>query len=167
VGGTGSSSGVDQAASGRLTGSRARSSRLDYESHATALDRNEMGALLVAARPGPATEHAVISLLALNGPAGIGGNRRGHRGPGHRARPPDPGHHPQGRQGHHHPTGTPHRPGHRPGHRRTLRRTDCRLYGAGWVWEDETHNEGARVKVHYRLMRSAPWPENIRAVSTS
>jgi site-specific recombinase XerC len=44
-----------------------RRPRLDYESHATALDRNEFGALLVAAGLGPAAEHALISLLALNG----------------------------------------------------------------------------------------------------
>jgi integrase/recombinase XerD len=44
-----------------------RRTRLDYESHATALDRNELGAILVAAGLGPATEHALISLLALNG----------------------------------------------------------------------------------------------------
>jgi site-specific recombinase XerD len=44
-----------------------RRPRLDYESHATGLDRNELGALLVAAGLGPATEHALISLLALNG----------------------------------------------------------------------------------------------------
>jgi integrase/recombinase XerD len=44
-----------------------RRPRLDYESHATALDRSEMGALLVAAGLGPAAEHALISLLALNG----------------------------------------------------------------------------------------------------
>jgi integrase/recombinase XerD len=44
-----------------------RRPRLDYESHATALDRNEVGALLVAAGPGPAAGHALISLLALNG----------------------------------------------------------------------------------------------------
>ena len=45
-----------------------RRPRLDYESHATGLDRNELGALLVAAGLGrrPA-EHALISLLALNG----------------------------------------------------------------------------------------------------
>jgi site-specific recombinase XerD len=43
-----------------------RRPRLDYESHATALDRNELGALLVAAGLGPPAEH-VISLLALNG----------------------------------------------------------------------------------------------------
>ena len=41
--------------------------RLDYESHATALDRNELGAMLVAAGLGPPLEHALISLLALNG----------------------------------------------------------------------------------------------------
>jgi integrase/recombinase XerD len=40
---------------------------LDYESHATALDRNELGALLVAAGLGTAAKHALISLLALNG----------------------------------------------------------------------------------------------------
>ena len=44
-----------------------RRPRLDYESHATALDRNEVGALLVAAGLGLAAEHALISLLALNG----------------------------------------------------------------------------------------------------
>ncbi len=41
--------------------------RLDYESPAVALDRNELGALLVAAGLGPPPEHALISLLALNG----------------------------------------------------------------------------------------------------
>jgi site-specific recombinase XerD len=65
-----------------------RRPRLDYESHATALGRNELGALLVAAGLGPATEHALISLLALNGlrvseatGADIGhmGTERGHR----------------------------------------------------------------------------------------
>jgi integrase/recombinase XerD len=44
-----------------------RRPRLDYESHATALDSNELGALLVAAGLGPPPEHALISLLALNG----------------------------------------------------------------------------------------------------
>ncbi len=41
--------------------------RLDYESHAVGLDRNELGALLVAAGLGPPAEHALILLLALNG----------------------------------------------------------------------------------------------------
>jgi integrase/recombinase XerD len=44
-----------------------RRPRLDYESHAVGLDRNEVGALLVAAGLGTAAEHALISLLALNG----------------------------------------------------------------------------------------------------
>ena len=44
-----------------------RRPRLDYESHATGLDRNELGALLVAAGLCPPAEHALISLLALNG----------------------------------------------------------------------------------------------------
>jgi integrase len=44
-----------------------RRPRLDYESHATALDRNEVGALLVAAGLGTAAEHALISLRTLNG----------------------------------------------------------------------------------------------------
>ena len=44
-----------------------RRPRLDYESHAVGLDRNEVGALLVAAGLGAAAEHALISLLALNG----------------------------------------------------------------------------------------------------
>ena len=44
-----------------------RRPRLDYESHATGLDRNEVGAMLVAAGLGHARDHALISLLALNG----------------------------------------------------------------------------------------------------
>src|ERR1039458_7226624 len=44
-----------------------RRARLDYESHAAGLDRNELGALRVAAGLGPPAEHALISLLALNG----------------------------------------------------------------------------------------------------
>ena len=44
-----------------------RRPRVDYESHAVALDRNELGAMLVAAGLGPPVEHALISLLALNG----------------------------------------------------------------------------------------------------
>jgi integrase len=44
-----------------------RRPRLDYESHATGLDRNEVGAMLVAAGLASARDHALISLLALNG----------------------------------------------------------------------------------------------------
>jgi integrase len=44
-----------------------RRPRLDYESRVIGLDRNEVGALLVAAGLGPAIEHALMFLLALNG----------------------------------------------------------------------------------------------------
>jgi site-specific recombinase XerD len=44
-----------------------RRPRLDYESHATGLDRNEVGGMLVAAGLGGARDHALVSLLALNG----------------------------------------------------------------------------------------------------
>ena len=44
-----------------------RRPRLDYESLAVGLDRNEVGALLVAAGLGTAAEHAFISRLAING----------------------------------------------------------------------------------------------------
>jgi site-specific recombinase XerD len=44
-----------------------RRPRLDYESHATGLDRNEVGAILVAAALASARDHALLSLLALNG----------------------------------------------------------------------------------------------------
>jgi site-specific recombinase XerD len=44
-----------------------RRPRLDYESHATGLERNEVGAMLVAASLAGARDHALISLLALNG----------------------------------------------------------------------------------------------------
>ncbi|HXL92511.1 MAG TPA: hypothetical protein VN969_26550 [Streptosporangiaceae bacterium] len=40
---------------------------MDYESHAVGLDRNELGALLVAAGLGTPAEHPLIFLLALNG----------------------------------------------------------------------------------------------------
>lgn len=44
-----------------------RRPRLDYESHATGLDRNEVGAMLVTAGLGSPRDHALLSLLALNG----------------------------------------------------------------------------------------------------
>ena len=54
-------------AAGSLPGRPRPPAALDYESHATALDRSELGALLVAAGLGLPAEHALISLLALNG----------------------------------------------------------------------------------------------------
>jgi integrase/recombinase XerD len=51
----------------RSPAAHVRRPRVDYESHAVALDRNELDALLVAAGLGSPLEHALISLLALNG----------------------------------------------------------------------------------------------------
>ncbi|HEV3382836.1 MAG TPA: hypothetical protein VG142_17875 [Trebonia sp.] len=79
---------VEDGTSQPLPAAPARRPRVDYESHATALDRNELGALLVAAGLGPTAEHALISMLARNGlrvsqatGAGIDhlGLERGHR----------------------------------------------------------------------------------------
>jgi integrase/recombinase XerD len=44
-----------------------RRPRVDYESHAVALDRNELGAPAGSRRAGTPGEHALICLLALNG----------------------------------------------------------------------------------------------------
>ena len=51
----------------RSPAAHVRRPRIDYDSHAVALDRNELGALLVAAGLGSPAGHALISLLALNG----------------------------------------------------------------------------------------------------
>jgi integrase/recombinase XerD len=51
----------------RSPAAHVRRPRLDYESHATGLGRNEVGALLVAAGLAAASEHALVSLLAING----------------------------------------------------------------------------------------------------
>jgi integrase len=51
----------------RSPAAHVRRPRVDYEAHAAALDRNELGALLVAAGLGSPPVHALISLLALNG----------------------------------------------------------------------------------------------------
>jgi len=48
-------------------GAHVRRPRVDCESRATGLGRNELRAILVAAGLGAAAEHALISLLALNG----------------------------------------------------------------------------------------------------
>jgi integrase/recombinase XerD len=40
---------------------------LDYESHASGLDRDAVGAMLVAAGLATARDHALISVLELNG----------------------------------------------------------------------------------------------------
>jgi len=70
-----------------------RRPRLDYESHATALDRNELGALLVAAGlgPPPAARACADRAARAERAAGLGGHRRRHRAPGPGAPPPDCG----------------------------------------------------------------------------
>jgi hypothetical protein len=52
----------------RSPAAHVRRPRVDYESHAAALDRNELGALLVAAGLGPPTEHALLALNGLRSP---------------------------------------------------------------------------------------------------
>jgi integrase/recombinase XerD len=51
----------------RSPAAHVRRPRVDYESHAVALDRNELGALLIAAGLSSPAVHGLISLLALNG----------------------------------------------------------------------------------------------------
>jgi integrase/recombinase XerD len=58
---------VEEELLGSSPAAHVRRPRVDYESHAVALDRSELGALLVAAGLGAPAEHALISLLALNG----------------------------------------------------------------------------------------------------
>ena len=107
-----------------------RRPRLDYESHAIGLDRNEVGALLVAAGLGSAQEHALISLLAINGlriSEALGsdiealGLERGHRTLTILRK---------GRQDRHHPARTADCSRGRSRHRRTTRRSD--LPPPGW-----------------------------------
>lgn len=38
----------------------------------------------------------------------------------------------------------------------------------GWDYEQQKrHNEGARVRTYYRLIKDTPWPDNIRAAITA
>ena len=79
---------VEEELPGHSPAAHVRRPRPDYGSRAVGLHRNDLGALLVAAGLGPPAEHALISLLALNGlrlseatGAGIEalGIERGHR----------------------------------------------------------------------------------------
>jgi integrase/recombinase XerD len=79
---------VEEEVPGHFPAAHVRRPRLGYESHATALDRNEPGAILVATGIGPPAGHALVFLLALNGlrvPEAAGadiedmGTERGHR----------------------------------------------------------------------------------------
>lgn len=99
----------------RSPAAHVRRPRLDYESHATGLDRNEVGALLVAAGLACASEHALVSLLAINGlrvPEALAdiealGLERGHRTLTVNRK---------GGKDRHHPARTTHSASHRPCH---------------------------------------------------
>jgi integrase/recombinase XerD len=82
-----------------------RRPRLDYESHATGLDRNEVGAMLVAAGLAGARDHALISLAGAQRTAGVRSHRRRHRGPRPGARAPHAHDPAQGWQGRDHTDG--------------------------------------------------------------
>ena len=84
-----------------------RRPRLDCESHATALDRNELGAMLVAAGARHFWRARADLPARAERAAGIGCHRRRHRAPGPGARAPDADHHPQGRPGPCHPPSRP------------------------------------------------------------
>ena len=58
---------VEEDALDRSPAVHVRRPRLDYDSTAVGLDRNEVGALLVAAALAGARDRALISRLALNG----------------------------------------------------------------------------------------------------
>ena len=99
---------------------RVRRPRVDYESHATALDRNELGAMLVAAGLGPAGRACADLPARAERAASVGGHRRRYRASG----PESAGtrtldDNPQGQQGRHHSARAAHRPGDRSGHRGT------------------------------------------------
>ena len=78
----------------RSPAAHVRRPRVDYESRAVALDRNELGALLVAAGVRPASRVCADLAARAERAAGLRGHRRRHRAPGPRARAPDSGHHP-------------------------------------------------------------------------
>src|SRR4051812_7681598 len=94
-----------------------RRPRVDYESHAVALDRNELGALLVAAGLGFAPRPRPHLAAGAERTADLRSTRRRHRPARPGPRPPHPDHHPQRRQDRHHPTRTEDRPDRRFGRR--------------------------------------------------
>jgi site-specific recombinase XerD len=85
-----------------------RRPKLDYESHAVGLDHNELGAFVVQAGLSSPQDHALCSLLALNGLRISEALGCRHRPTRPRAGPPHPGGASQGRQDRHHPPRTTH-----------------------------------------------------------
>jgi site-specific recombinase XerD len=66
----------DEEVISRSPAEHVRRPRLDYESHAVGLDRNELGMFLVQAGLAGGTDHALACLLALNGLRISGGIER-------------------------------------------------------------------------------------------
>jgi Phage integrase, N-terminal SAM-like domain len=132
--------------------------RVDYESHAVALDRNELGALLAAAGLGPPAGHALISLLALNGL-----RYRRLPAPASSTWAPERGHRTltitrKGRHDRHHLARAAHGTGARPGHRRAHRRAGVpgrRRAAAGPAWRRADRPQG-RAPGRDRQDRHAP-----------
>ena len=89
-----------------------RRPRIDYESHVSHLDRNELGAILVAAGLSP-TRPRVGVVAGVERAASVRGDRRQHRSVGPRTRAPHPDRDPQGRQAGHDAAGAAGRQGHR------------------------------------------------------
>ncbi len=101
-----------------------RRPKVDVESRTLGLDHNELGALLVQAGLGSERDHALISLLALNGlriSEALGADIDVD---GHGPRASDVGDRPQGRQARDHPTRPTHRQDPRSVPRRTHHRAD-------------------------------------------
>ena len=86
-----------------------RRPKLDYESHATGLDRNEVGAMLVAAGLGRRARSCAAQPARTQRASGVGGDRREHRGARSRARTPHPHDPAQRRQDRDHPARAAHR----------------------------------------------------------
>ena len=89
-----------------------RRPRIDYESHVAHLDRNELGAILVPP-VGLGQDHARL-LVGVERAAGVRGDRRRHRSPRPRARPPHTPRPAQGRQDRHRSARPASRPSDRP-----------------------------------------------------
>ena len=110
--------------------SHVRRPRLDYESNALGLDRNELGMFLVQAGLAGGRDHALACLLALNGlriSEALNADRstqRRHRTHWNGAGSSHPDHHPQRRKDRHHSPGPENGPGYRSVCRRTHRGSD-------------------------------------------
>ena len=79
-----------------------RRPRIDYDSHVAHLDRNELGAIFVAAGLSSPRDHALVSLLASERAARLRSDRRRHRSARPRTRTSHAGGGAQGRQARHH-----------------------------------------------------------------